>query len=61
MGDVMLQHNKVMLEGQKLLGPQGNMLRFEEEKTKTGGQKEVEQAELKAGNSSASQTDEAQD
>ena len=36
MGNVMLEHNKVMLEGQKLLGSQGNMLRFEEEKTKTG-------------------------
>ena len=36
MGNVMLQHNKVMLEGQKLLGSQGNLLRFEEEKTKTG-------------------------
>ena len=36
MGNVMLEHNKVMLEGQKLLGSQGNLLRFEEEKTKTG-------------------------
>ena len=38
MGNVMLQHNKVMLEGQKLLGSQaqGSMLRFEEQKTKRG-------------------------